>query len=109
MHEPEVRGVALHTVPVPVEAHTIVPVCSHPPEPEDVQLAPVARHVPPQLVCPEGHPPLAQRPAVQVALPPVGAVQRLPHVPQWAVSLVVSVSQPLAAMPSQSPRPAAQV
>jgi hypothetical protein len=35
------------------------------------------------------------------------APQTFPHAPQWAVLLVVSVSQPLTALPSQSPRPLA--
>jgi hypothetical protein len=104
---PDVRGVALHAVPVP--AQTVVPVVAQVLVPMDVQLAPIVRQVPPQLVCPEGHAPPAHRLAAQDALPPTGAVQRLLHAPQLAVSFVVSVSQPFVGSRSQSPRPAALV
>ena len=45
---PEVRGAAEHAVVVPEQ--TTVPAVAQPPVPADVQAAPVARHVPPQLV-----------------------------------------------------------
>ena len=45
---PEVRGVAEHAVVVPEQ--TTVPDWAQPPVPADVHDAPVARHVPPQLV-----------------------------------------------------------
>jgi hypothetical protein len=48
-------------------------------------------------------------PAAQVAAPLAGAGQLVPHAPQWAAVVRVSVSQPLAAMPSQLPNPVAQV
>jgi len=44
-------------------------------------------------------------PAAQAADPPAGAGQALRQAPQWDVEVRVSVSQPLAALPSQSPRP----
>jgi len=46
-----------------------------------------------------------QVPAVHAADPPAGAGQALLQAPQWAVLVRVSVSQPLAALPSQSARP----
>lgn len=52
-HDPDARGAALQAVSVP--RHTTVPDCWHPPVPAEVQLAPVARHHPLQLLCPAGH------------------------------------------------------
>jgi hypothetical protein len=49
-----------------------------------------------------------QAPALHAAVPPVVAAQARPHVPQWVVDVRVSVSQPLAALPSQSARPVMQ-
>ena len=45
----------------------------------------------------------AQEPMVHEAAAPEAAVQRVSQVPQWSRSPWRSVSQPLAAMPSQSP------
>jgi hypothetical protein len=50
-----------------------------------------------------------QTPAVQRAVAPPPATHALPHTPQLAVSLPVATSQPLAALPSQLAKPAAQV
>jgi hypothetical protein len=50
----------------------------------------------------------AQRPPAQ-ALVALARAQAEPHAPQWAVLVWVSVSQPLPVLPSQSPRPWAQV
>ena len=48
VHAPDVRGPAEQAVLDPEQ--TTVPDCAHPPVPADVHAAPVARHVPPQLV-----------------------------------------------------------
>jgi hypothetical protein len=50
----------------------------------------------------------SQRPAAHRA-PALGKEQAVPHAPQCRVLTRVSTSQPLAALPSQSPKPAAQV
>jgi hypothetical protein len=50
---------------------------------------------------------MPQTPAEQVGLPPT-AGQTLPHAPQFWMSVVRSISQPLEASPSQSARPGAQ-
>ncbi|MEZ4393138.1 MAG: hypothetical protein R3A48_18785 [Polyangiales bacterium] len=50
----------------------------------------------------------AQRPASQLAVA-LGSVQVAPQAPQCARAVLTSVSQPLVASPSQSPRPALQV
>jgi hypothetical protein len=47
-------------------------------------------------------------PAAQVARAFAGAVQATPQPPQWATLVTVLVSQPSAAMPLQSPKPAVQ-
>jgi len=49
------------------------------------------------------HAPIAQR-----ATPPAGAAQAMPHAPQCAALVLVSTSQPLAGLPSQSAKPASQ-
>lgn len=72
VHEPDVRGVALHAVDVP--EHTMEPVWAHPPEPDEVHEPPVAWHTPEQLVVPEH----TQSPAL-LQVPPVGEEQ-LPEV-----------------------------
>jgi hypothetical protein len=46
--------------------------------------------------------PVTQRPAVHVAVIPVGAVQRIPQPPQCRRLVCVLTSQPLVATPSQS-------
>ena len=51
---------------------------------------------------------MSQRPAAQAPVALAGA-QRAPHVPQCARSLARVTSQPLVALPSQSPSPEAQV
>jgi len=45
-----------------------------------------------------------QAPALQVVVA-LGNTQARPHPPQWVALVVVSVSQPFAAVPSQSPKP----
>ena len=45
-----------------------------------------------------------QAPAAQVARAFAGAAQAFPHAPQWATLVAVLVSQPLEAVPSQSPK-----
>ena len=45
---------------------------------------------------------MAQRPAVQAAVP-LAVLHALPHAPQWLALVLRLVSQPLAALPSQSP------
>ncbi len=50
----------------------------------------------------------SQRPAAQRA-PALGKEHAVPHAPQCKVFTRVSTSQPLAGLPSQSPKPAAQV
>jgi hypothetical protein len=62
-----------------------------------------SKHPSPHTDCPPGqvsvHAPIAHtRPLAQA----------LPQAPQWVLALRVSTSQPLAALPSQSPRPVAQ-
>jgi hypothetical protein len=94
VHAPEVRGVALHTVVVPVGAHTRVPVCAQPPVPAEVQAAPVAVQVPPQFDCPAGHG-TTQAEATQLTVPPVGGTQAWPQDPQLALSVVVFTHAPL--------------
>jgi hypothetical protein len=83
-HAPEVRGTAEQVVVVPEQ--TTVPPWAQPPVPAEVQLAPVARHVPPQLVCPAGHD-RTQAPAEQLTPPPIGAVHATPQPPQLLRSL----------------------
>jgi hypothetical protein len=86
----------------------LVKVHARPQAPQlDGSLA-VARHVPEQLVWPAGQA-WPQVPAAQVALPPAAGRQTLRHTPQWLVSVWRLVSQPLAALPSQSAKPATQV
>jgi hypothetical protein len=48
-----------------------------------------------------------QRPALHAGVALAGA-QAIPQPPQWATALVVLVSQPLAALASQLPKPALQ-
>jgi hypothetical protein len=50
---------------------------------------------------------MPQAPAEQLAAPLV-ALHAAPQRPQWATLVPRAVSQPLAAMPSQSPKPARQ-
>ena len=40
---------------------------------------------------------------------PLATTHAMPHAPQWATVVAVPVSQPLAALPSQLPKPAAQL
>jgi hypothetical protein len=83
-HAPEVRGPAEQVVVVPEQ--TTVPLWAQPPVPAEVQLAPVARHVPPQFVWPAGHD-WTQAPAEQLTPPPIGAAQATPQPPQLLRSL----------------------
>ncbi|MBI5516160.1 MAG: hypothetical protein HY909_20415, partial [Deltaproteobacteria bacterium] len=92
-HAPEVSGAALHTVVVPVGAQMVVPVCWQPPVPAEVHAAPVAWQAPPQFDCPVGHA-STQLDATQVALPPIGATQARPQVPQLAASVAVATQVP---------------
>jgi hypothetical protein len=85
-------------------AHAAVPLAIAQALPHAPQLATsvaVSTHAPPQRVCPEGHP-VPHAPPPQMGVAPL---QRRPHIPQW-VSLLSGVSQPLAAIMSQSPKPA---
>ncbi len=82
---------AVHARPQPPQCATDVDVAtSHPLVPSPSQSAKPVMQVYPQ------------RPAAQVALALAGEGHALPHAPQWATSVRVSRSQPLAASPSQS-------
>ncbi len=106
MHAPVVRGaVTLHAVPAP--EHTVIPVCWQPPLPVVVHTPPMVWHTPPQLVIPVGQL-LEHTEPVQLALPPVGAVQAWPHAPQLATLDPRFVSQPSDAIGLQSPKPMLQ-
>ncbi len=61
-----------------------------------------------QSAKPSEHAPRVQTPAVQTAAPLAGAGHAPPQRPQWAALLRVLTSQPLAAIPSQSPKPVSQ-
>ena len=63
---------------------------------------------PSQFEKPVRQAPTPQAPAVQVKVSPVPTLQRRPHAPQLRGALDRSVSQPLAASPSQSSRPGPQ-
>jgi hypothetical protein len=63
--------------------------------------------LPSQLPNPALHVPMPQRPAVHTPVALAGA-HATPHPPQCARAVVTLVSQPLAALPSQSPKPALQ-
>ncbi len=52
--------------------------------------------------------PMAQRPLAQVA-PALANWQRLPQAPQFITSVVVAISQPLVALPSQFAKPVVQL
>ncbi len=52
--------------------------------------------------------PMAQRPLAQVA-PALANWQRLPQVPQFMTSVVVAISQPFVALPSQFAKPVVQL
>jgi hypothetical protein len=77
------------------------------PTPE-VHDAPVARHTPPQLVCPDGHVG-TQVPPTQATDPPTGAVQEFPQAPQWFTSVWRFTSQPSDATPLQFAKGVLQV
>jgi hypothetical protein len=62
----------------------------------------------PHTVWPAAHEP-PQVPIAHVAVPPTGAGHTLPQRPQLVAVVLRLVSQPLAALPSQSPKPALQV
>jgi hypothetical protein len=64
--------------------------------------------LPSQSPKPALHIPTAHTPAAQAAVAFAGMHAR-PQPPQWATPVRVSVSHPLAAIPSQSAKPAAQV
>jgi hypothetical protein len=63
--------------------------------------------LPSQSPKPASHEPTVHRLATQAAVA-LGGSQRVPQAPQAAVLVVVSASQPLAASPSQSAKPASQ-
>lgn len=88
-----------HTVPQAPQLRRSV--CVFTQRPGDIAVAPQttepAAHVPPQT------------PAAQVAVPPLGAAHARPHAPQLLTVVLVLVSQPLATIASQSPKPALQV
>jgi hypothetical protein len=76
--------------------------------PQFVALVCVSTHAPEQTVCPAGH--VAPHvPAAHVAVPPLGAPHALPQRPQCARVVLVLASQPLAALLSQSPKPALHI
>jgi len=92
------------------EAQVAVPLAklhARPQAPQWFTSVPVARQVPAQWVWPAGQV-CPQTPAVQLAPPPAAAGQAVRQVPQLAVSAATLTSQPLAALPSQSAKPAAQ-
>jgi hypothetical protein len=62
----------------------------------------------PQMVAPAAHVP-PHTAAAQVAVPPTGAGHVVPQRPQLFAVVLRLVSQPLAALPSQSPKPVLQV
>jgi hypothetical protein len=51
----------------------------------------------------------AQRPPVQAGTALSAPMHTVPQAPQWETLVAVAVSQPLAALPSQSPKPAAHM
>jgi hypothetical protein len=61
-----------------------------------------------QSPVPAGQPEIPHTPIVHDAVAPI-AGHALPHIPQWVTELLSSVSQPLAAIPSQSPKPVSQL
>lgn len=124
VHAPDVRGVAPHTVVVPVGAQTTVPVCAQPPVPSEVQAAPVATHVPPQLECPAAQPQLpvgSQTPlttptqtpdvrgvALHTVVVPVGAQTTVPICAQPPVPAEVQAAPAALHVPPQLESPATQ-
>jgi hypothetical protein len=62
-----------------------------------------------QLAKPGLHEAMPQVPPVHDGVPLAGVRHALPQAPQWASVVLRLVSQPLAAMPSQLPRPAAHI
>jgi len=91
--------------------HAPVPLAGAQARPHAPQFAMVSRVVsqplaalPSQLPRPAAQA-TPQVPALHVAVPPAGVGQALLQAPQWASEVRVSVSQPLAALPSQLPRP----
>jgi hypothetical protein len=52
---------------------------------------------------------MAQRPAAQAGTALSAPMHTVPQAPQWETLVPVLVSQPLAALPSQSPKPAAHI
>jgi hypothetical protein len=63
--------------------------------------------IPSQLPKPALHAMTAHAPALQVSVA-FGRLHARPHAPQWARAVLVLVSQPLAAIPSQLAKPALQ-
>jgi hypothetical protein len=87
-----------HTVPhVP---QLVLSVCKSTQRPADIALAP-------QIDCPIAHAPTHAL-ETHVTEPPAGAVHARPHAPQCVALVTVLVSQPFAAIPSQSPKPTLQ-
>ncbi len=64
--------------------------------------------LPSQLAKPVVHDATVQRPAAQAGVA-FASMQAVPQAPQFATLVTVSTSQPLAATPSQSWKPASQV
>ncbi len=64
--------------------------------------------LPSQLLKPAVQPAMPHTPALQEGVP-LGTAQTRPQAPQWRTSSASTVSQPLASMPSQSPRPMVQL
>ena len=81
-------------------AQACVPAHARPQAPQFRASLSVSTHARPHSVCPVGHVDV-HREATHAAVPPVGGAQAVPHAPQFAVLVRVSVSHPLAALPSQ--------
>ncbi len=99
----------LHTVPL---AQARSPAVPHAPQWARSLMVSTSQPLaatPSQSAKPAAHAPRAHAPAAQVALALANA-HRIPQPPQWFTSVaVVAVSHPLEAVPSQSPKPGAQV
>jgi hypothetical protein len=102
LHAPRVH------VPLVQVALALAKLHTRPQAPQLFTSEAVARQTPEQLVCPAGQV-CPHTPPVQLAPPPVAGVQTFRQRPQLAVSVWMLVSQPLAGLPSQSAKPAAQV
>ena len=98
-HEATVLGRGAHARPQPPQWATVLVVLTS---------QPLAAFMS-QLAKPVLHVPTPQVPIAHAAVPLAGVAQALPQAPQWASVLARVVSQPLAALLSQLPRPAAHI